>query len=275
MAEIAGIFAVSHTPVMTNLPDAADPAVRDAVFDRFRAIGEAIAACDPQALIVISNDHLHNFFLDNFPAFCIGAAEQYESPVEGWLKVEKRIVPGDTALGAYLVEAMLESGFDPAFSMSLTLDHAMVTPLELGGFAGLYPVVPLLVNCVQPPLPRMRRCIDLGKALAAAIARYDGADRVAVVATGGLSHDVGTPRMGFVNEGFDREFLRLLADGEPEALACFGQAEVNSAGNGAEEIRNWLVAHGIAGCRGFALHHYHPVNAWYTGIALGHWEPGA
>jgi aromatic ring-opening dioxygenase catalytic subunit (LigB family) len=275
MAEIVGIFAVSHTPVMTNLPDAAGPAVRDTVFGHFKEIGEAIAALDPQALLVVANDHLHNFFLDNMPAFCIGAAERYDSPVEGWLKVEKRSVPGDTALGAYLVQAMLETGFDPAYSMALTLDHAMVTPLELGGFAGRYPVVPLLVNCVQPPLPRMQRCLQLGHALRSAIEHYDGVERVAVLATGGLSHDVGTPRMGFVNERFDRGFLRLLADGDPDALAGFGHAEVDSAGNGAEEIRNWLVAHGIAGCRGFALRHYHPVNAWYTGIALGHWEPVA
>ena len=271
MAEIAGVFAVSHTPVMTNLPDAPDAAISGPVYDCFKRIGREIVELRPDSIILISDDHLHNFFLDNLPAFCIGAAAHYDSPVEGWLKVEKRPVPGDVALGAHLLESVLDAGFDPSLSMELTLDHGMVTPLELAGVAAHYPTVPILVNCVQPPLPRMRRCIALGATLRDAIHSYKGAERVAVLATGGLSHDVGTPRMGFVNEEFDRRFLDLVAAGDPEALAEYSQQEVNTAGNGAEEVRNWLVAHGIAGCTGFDLYHYHPVNEWYTGIALGRW----
>lgn len=272
MAEIAGIFAVSHTPVMTNLPGAPDAAISRAVYDEFLRVGREIEAIDPDAVVLISDDHVHNFFLDNLPAFCIGVADSYESPIEDWLKVEKRTVPGDVGLGAYLMESALEAGFDPSLSMELTLDHGMVTPLELAGIAGRYPVVPILVNCVQPPMPRMRRCIALGKALGDAIRAYPDARRVAVLATGGLSHDVGTPRMGIVNEAFDLEFLRLLEVGEPDALAQFCQSEVNSGGNGTEEIRNWLVAHGMADGAGFERYYYHPVNAWYTGIGLGRWK---
>lgn len=271
MAELVGIFAVSHTPVMTNLPDAPGTAITAPVFECFKRIGREIEEARPDSLIVISDDHLHNFFLDNLPSFCIGAAQQYDSPLEGWLKVEKRVVPGDLALGAHLLESLMDTGFDPSLSMELTLDHGMVTPLELAGVAARYPTVPILVNCVQPPMPRMRRCIALGAALRQAILNYDGAERVAVLATGGLSHDVGTPRMGIVNETFDRRFLDLVEAGDPDALAAYCQAEVNTAGNGAEEIRNWLVAHGMAGCAGFELYHYHPVNDWYTGIALGRW----
>lgn len=272
MAEIAGVFAVSHTPVMTNLPDAPEPAISTAVYDHFRRVGAEIEELNPDALLVVSDDHLHNFFMDNLPPFCIGIAEEYDGPIEGWLKVEKRRVPGARGLGAHLLEGAFEAGFDPAFSLELTLDHGFVTPLELAGIGGRYPLVPVLVNCVQPPLPRMKRCIALGQALGAAIRDFEEAQRVVVIATGGISHDVGTPRMGFVNEKFDREFLRLIGEGEPEPLAAFCQAEVNTAGNGAEEVRNWLVAHGVAGCRPFELHHYAPVSAWYTGIALGRWS---
>lgn len=274
MAEIVGVFAVSHTPVMTNLPDAAAPADRDVVYADFHRIGEEIEALKPDVMLLISDDHLHNFFLDCLPAFCIGAADRYPSPVEGWLKLEKRDLPGDAALGAFLVSRVLESGFDPALSMELTLDHGVLTPLALAGVAGRCPVVPILVNCVQPPLPPMRRCIGLGEALRAAILDYPEPARIVVLATGGLSHDVGTPRMGELNEAFDREFLRLIGDGAPDALARYAAEHVNEAGNGAEEVRNWLVAHGVAACARFETYQYRPVAAWYTGIALGRWRLG-
>ncbi|HKT74831.1 MAG TPA: hypothetical protein VJQ47_18235 [Steroidobacteraceae bacterium] len=271
MAEIVGIFGVSHTPVMTNMPDAPGAAIRDAVFEAFRRVGKEIAALTPDILLLVSNDHLHNFFIDNLPAFCIGAGDSYDSPLEGWLKVNRREVPGHAAFGAHLIESAFDAGFDPAFSMELILDHAMVTPLELAGVAGAFPIVPIYVNCVQPPLPRMKRCFEFGRALRDGIERYSGARRVAMLATGGLSHDVGTPRMGCINEDFDRRFLRLLDDGDPDKLARFLQVEVNTAGNGAEEVRNWLVAHGAAANCQFELYHYQPVPEWYTGIGVGQW----
>ena len=273
MAELAGIFAVSHTPVMTNLPGNPPESVTGPVFAAYRAMGDEIVRLKPDVLLLISDDHLHNFFLDNMPAFCIGLGTSHDSPVEGWLKVPRRVIPGHPAFAAHLLENLYANGFEPALSMELTLDHGMITPLELAGISGEFPCVPLLVNCVQPPLPRMARCIALGEAVRAAINTLDGETRVVVLATGGLSHDVGTPRMGIVNDAFDRAFLARLEAGEPEALACYAQDHVNEAGNGAEEIRNWLVAHGIAGCRGFSLRHYAPVTDWYTGIGLGHWQP--
>ncbi|MES3150811.1 2,3-dihydroxyphenylpropionate 1,2-dioxygenase [Sphingomonas faeni] len=275
MAEIVGVFATSHTPVMNNMPDAPGAELRDAAFAQFTRVGEEIGALRPDAVVLISNDHLHNFFLDNMPAYCIGIAPSYPSPVEGWLKVVKQVLPGDAKLGAHILGEVIENGFDPAFSMELTLDHGMMTPLDLAGLAGQHPVVPIMVNAVQPPMPSMRRSLALGVALRAAITSYTGAERVAVLATGGLSHDVGTPRMGSLNEEFDRGFLSRLEQGGGEAVADFSRDNVNTAGNGAEEVRNWLIAHAIAECAPFETYYYHPMTQWYTGIALGRWRVAA
>ncbi|NOW48897.1 aromatic ring-opening dioxygenase catalytic subunit (LigB family) [Novosphingobium sp. SG751A] len=273
MAEVAGIYAVSHTPVMTNLPGNPPEAVSAEIYRVFEQIGREIAQINPDVMLLISDDHLHNFFLDNMPAFCLGTGESHPSPIEGWLKVPQRDIPGDPAFGAHVLESLFANDFEISFSMELTLDHGMVTPLELMGISGQFPCVPLQVNCVQPPLPRMARCIAIGQAVRRAIESYDAGKRVVVLATGGLSHDVGTPRMGMVNEAFDRRFLDLLAQGTAEPLATYAQHHVHEAGNGAEEIRNWLVAHGIAGCSGFDLYHYTQVSDWYTGIGLGRWRP--
>lgn len=275
MAEIVGVFAVSHTPVMTNMPDAPEAEHRDAAFAQFARVGAEIKAAAPDAVLLISDDHLHNFFLDNLPAFCIGIAPAYDSPVEGWLKVPKQVVPGHSALAGHILNSLLEAGFDPALSMNLTLDHGMMTPLDLAGIAGAHPVVPLLINAVQPPLPQMRRCVALGRAVGTAIRQFDGVERVAVLATGGLSHDVGTPRMGQLNEAFDRGFLERLESGGADDAADFARDTVDTAGNGAEEVRNWLVAQGIAECRAFETYYYRGMTQWYTGIALGRWRMAA
>jgi len=271
MAEIVGVFATSHTPVMLNFPDAIGQQDREAIFAAFQAIGHQLIEADPQAVVVISDDHIHNFFLDNLPAFCIGTTDSYLAPVEHWLKVEKHVLKGDKALGAFLLTEALENGFDPAFSMDLTLDHGVLTPLHLAGVADRVSVVPILINCVQPPLPTMRRAYQWGRFLGDALRRYEGLERVAILATGGISHDISTPRMGMVNEAFDREFLRLLQQSDIERLLNYATDHVDEAGNGAEEIRTWLMAHGAAGQAVFQTHYYQAMPAWYTGIALGSW----
>ncbi|MDB5967284.1 MAG: Protocatechuate 4,5-dioxygenase beta chain [Polaromonas sp.] len=275
MADIVAIHATSHTPVMINFPDAIPDADREQIFAAFRQVGREILAARPDAVVVISDDHVHNFFLNNFPAVCIGAAASYKTPVEHWLKVDRQSLRGDTRLGAHLLHEALDNGFDPAFSMDLTLDHGALTPLHLAGVAADVVVVPLLVNCVQPPLPPMKRALQWGKFLGRALRDYTGCERVAVLATGGLSHDIATPRMGMVNEAFDREFMRLLAEGSEEALVRHATEHVNEAGNGAEEVRTWLMAHGAAMGGAFEPVYYKPVPAWYTGIGLGRWRTGA
>ena len=271
MAELVGVWAASHTPVMLNFPEAIPDADREAIFGAFRSLGEELRRADPQSLIVISDDHVHNFFLNNFPAFCIGAASAYPTPVEHWLKVDKRTLRGDGELGAHLLATALHGGFDPSFSMELTLDHGVLTPLHLAGLTDTVRVVPLLINCVQPPLPTMARSLHWGKLLRQAIESYPGCERVAILATGGISHDIATPRMGRVNEAFDREFLRLLAAGNDDELVRHATERVNEAGNGAEEVRTWLVAHGASAGGRFEPIYYKAVSNWYTGIGLGRW----
>jgi aromatic ring-opening dioxygenase catalytic subunit (LigB family) len=274
MSELVGAFATSHTPVMLNFPDNIDPRDKTDIYAAFKQVGETLAACRPDTVIVISDDHLHNFYLDNFPAFCIGAGDSYAAPAEHWLKAEKHVLKGDANLGAHILGEALTAGFDPSFSMNLLLDHGVLTPLVLAGISTQVTIVPLLINCVQPPMPTMRRCLEWGRMLGRAIGSGQ-VGRVALLATGGISHDVATPRMGFVNESFDREFLRLMQAEDDEALVRFCTDHVNEAGNGAEEIRTWLLVRGAVSGARFVTRYYKAVPRWYTGIALGHWELGS
>lgn len=269
MARITGIYAASHTPVMLNFPDRIPAQLREDIFGAYRAMGQDFMAGKPDVLIVLSDDHLHNFFLDNFPAFCIGCAEQYESPIEHWLKAEPRILKGGQRLGSHLLQSALQADFDPAFSMEMVLDHGTLTPLELGGVAPDLPIVPILINCVQPPMPTMRRCYALGRFLAQAIAEFDGVERVAILASGGISHDIATPRMGMVNAEFDLKLLELMEAGDIEATLAHATDNVHTAGNGCEEIRMWMTAMGAASGARFERCYYKAVQDWYTGIGIG------
>ncbi|WP_426135430.1 hypothetical protein [Pseudomonas sp. PWP3-1b2] len=271
MAELVGIFAASHTPVMLNFPDAIADEQRNEIFAAFRSVGKRLREAKPDVLVIIADDHLHNFFLDNLPAFCVGAAESYATPIEHWLKAPKRILRGSPQFSTHLLEVAFNEGFDPALSMDLTLDHGALTPLELSGLSDELAVVPLLINCVQPPLPTMARCLAWGKLLRKAIDSYNPTQRVAILATGGISHDIATPRMGLVNEEFDRRFLELLEQGSEEELLKHSTEQVHTAGNGAEEIRNWLIAHGAANGTAAETIFYKPVEKWYTGIGLASW----
>ena len=100
-----------------------------------------------------------------------------------------------------------------------------------------------------------------------AVESQTAAQRVVVLATGGLSHWVGLPESGDINEDFDREFLTRLADGAPDRLTSYAPDEIDAAGNGAHEIRTWLVAAGAAGT-GFDVLAYEPVAEWLTGTAV-------
>jgi aromatic ring-opening dioxygenase catalytic subunit (LigB family) len=273
MAELTGIYTASHTPVMLNFPERIAPELRNEIFGAYRAMGQDFQAGKPEVLIVLSNDHLHNFFLNNFPALCIGVAESYESPIEHWLKAKRRVFKGDQAFGSYLLQSALNEGFDPSFSMEMVLDHGSLTPLELAGLDPDLPLMPILFNCVQPPMPTMRRCYQFGQFLGRAIRDYRALDRVAILATGGISHDIATPRMGMVNREFDEKLLQLMEAGDHDAVVRYATEFVHTAGNGAEEIRMWIAAMGAAGDLPFRRAYYRAVNDWYTGIGIGHYAP--
>ncbi len=116
-----------------------------------------------------------------------------------------------------------------------------------------------------PPTPA--RCYAFGQMLRGALEAFSQDLRVVVLATGGLSHWVGMPQSGTINTEFDREFLRRLGKGEREPLVDYSDEELDAAGNGAHEIRTWLVAAGAAGV-GFDTLAYEPVPQWLTGTAV-------
>lgn len=272
MGQIVGVFATSHAPGITGFPERADDAQRRHVEEGFAELARRMAELRPDAIVAVSVEHFTNFFLNNLPAFAIGTADSYLGPVTAemadFLRVPQHKYPGHAELANHLYRFALANQFDPALvAGGFAFDENFCVPLRHLDPESVVPLVPIIVNGVNPPFPTVRRCYAFGQMLRAAIEAQSLAERVVVLGTGGLSHWVGMPESGTINEEFDRDFLNRLGSGDPDQLTALTDEEINRAGNGAHEIRPWVVAAGAAGV-GFDTLAYAAVPAWLTGTAV-------
>jgi protocatechuate 4,5-dioxygenase beta chain len=268
MARLVAALAASHAPSIVAAPETAPPAQKDRIYAAMTALHREVTAARATVAIVCANEHFTNFFLDNFPPFCIGVADRYTGPAERWLRMAQTVVPGHQGLGRWLLERALAADFDPAFSEDLRLDHGIMAVLHFLSPGMDLPVVPIVQNCAVKPMPTLRRCFRFGGFLREAIEAWPADERVAIVGTGGLSHWVGTPGMGRVNAEFDRWFLDRLAAGRVEEVLALSDAEIERAGNGAHEIRSWITLAGAMGGIPARPLAYEPVPEWVTGMAM-------
>jgi aromatic ring-opening dioxygenase catalytic subunit (LigB family) len=272
MASFAGAFAASHGPLLIREWEAVPPAEKSRLKTAFEELGRRLKSANPDVLIVVSPDHWSNFFLDNYPAVCLGVGAANEGPPEPWMKgFAHRELAGHPGLALHIAEQAMRAGFEPSVSHRLKLDHGACIPLWRMGLETLPKVVPMLLNSIEPPMPTLRRCFDWGRLLASAIRTYEEDIRVAVLGTGGLSHSIGEPTMGAIYEDFDHETIRLFSSSE-DSLISYLETELPRRGNGSEEVRNWLVAHGAAGGRGFELVDYLPVPTVIVGCGFASWK---
>jgi aromatic ring-opening dioxygenase catalytic subunit (LigB family) len=277
MASLVGVFAASHGPMIAREWDNLSPKTRAHVEAGFGGVRTRLMASRPDVLVMVSPDHWVNFFLNNFPAICVGIGAEHDGPPEPFLKrvFPHSVLAGHAGLGRHIVDTALARDFDPSVSHRLTLDHGFCLPLWRMGIDPIPPIVPIVVNEVEEPMPTMKRCLAWGGLLKEAIAAYPEDLRVAVLATGGLSHFIGETGMGQVDESFDRNCIALFENGDPVRLAATLEHDVRQTGNGGNEVRNWVVAHAAASAQGFKLIDYAPLEEIYVGCAFAEWRlPG-
>jgi hypothetical protein len=268
MAEIVLAYCASHAPMMSSARSAAPKQQGDNFFAALGRVRADAVERGVQACVVLSNEHFTNFFLENFPQICIGLGERNWGPTEEWLPIDKVWIPGHPDLADHIARSTLAAGFDPAFSHQLELDHGIMTVYYELDHEMKIPLVPIVQNCAVPPLMPVRRAYEFGKALGDAIRSYGELSRVAVIGAGGLSHWIGTPRVGDIAEDFDRWFLERLERGELDRVLDLPDSEIARAGNGSHEIRSWLaVAGAVAPTRSRTLA-YEPIYPWITGMAV-------
>jgi aromatic ring-opening dioxygenase catalytic subunit (LigB family) len=277
MGEIVALAALSHAPGLTGWLDRATPDVQRSLTEGFTEVGRRVRAAKPDVIVGIANDHLLNFPMSHVPDFCVGTALRWQGPApwfRDWLNVPDYEVAGHPDLAHALVREGVRRGVNFAFADRLLFDDNFSVPLKFLTPGYDIPFVPIMMNCIVPPLPSPARCLEIGRVIAGIVReRRPAGERVALVATGGLSHDPGGPRYFAVDEEFDRWFLALLEDGDADRIGREATIErMAAAGDGGTtELLAWLAAVGAAGGKRAGTICYEPSVALRCGMGAVVW----
>lgn len=276
MARIIGGIAASHTPTIGFAfdRDKRDDPAWAPIFTAFEPVQQWLAERRPDVLLFIYNDHVTSFFFDHYSAFALGVGERWAVADEGGGARDLPAVEGHPALAAHIAQSLVADEFDLSFFQDKALDHGCFSPLSvMCPHEPSWPVrlVPLQMGVLQFPIPTARRFYKLGQALRRAVESFPDDLKVAIVATGGLSHQVHGERAGFNNPAWDAKFLDLL-ENDPEQLAGMTHAEYATLGGleGAEVIM-WLTMRGALSAQVHTLHRSYTLPSM-TGIAAAIYE---
>ena len=269
MATLVGAFCTAHVPLIASRPGIADKKQVDNVMAAFSKIRDRMNELEIDTAIVVGDDHYTMFGPHCLPSMLIGIGD-VDGPHEEWLGHEKAPIANNPALAEHIMEYGFDHGFDWAVAKALTIDHSTFVPyLKVIKELDDVKMIPVYVAAGVMPLIKPKRCVQLGEMIADAVAASPGDERVAIIGTGGLSHWVGAADMGKVNEEFDHEMIDMIKRRDIDAmLALTDEYVLETAGNGAFEYRNWLVAMGAVKNYELDLLCYEPISPWVTGTTL-------
>jgi hypothetical protein len=230
-------------PVLASRYDACQRALEES--------RDALLALRPDVLVVVGDDQRELFLDDIMPAVAIfwgsslddrpPGADTYPATMESAYRYyhadDTDTYETHPELGRHLVESLVANEFDVGqFTeqpKDRSLGHAFTFVFRrlLEGY-GRFPLVPIMLNTYYPPnQPTPKRCVGLGRALRSAIDSWPGDARVALIASGGLTHPI-------IDEELDR---RLLCDLERQDEDDLGRLPDAGLTEGSSEIRNWIT----------------------------------
>jgi 2,3-dihydroxyphenylpropionate 1,2-dioxygenase len=263
------VFAAvcSHAPGITGRAHMADPVLCGEIHAALRTLGSSLVAARPDALVIVAAEHFANFFMNNMPSFAIGMADSYEGPIEdpAWLGIPRTTVPGNAALSKRLIRQVMQT-VDVAYAEEWKFDHGIMVPLHFLTPAYDLPVIPVNINCQGPPLAPLHRAWAFGEALRRAADSVP--ERIALIATGGISHWPATPDSGKINESWDREFLGRWASNDRAGMLSYTDEQTyRDAGQGGFEIRTFLSIAAAARGKG-EVRYYRPIPIFSVGCTV-------
>jgi 3-O-methylgallate 3,4-dioxygenase len=213
---------------------------------------ETLEKVAPDVVVIVGDDQHEHLLDDNMPVFCIyrgasvPAVERKDRMKVAWkaAEIEGRNIRLKSFtcapnLAEHLIQHLSSEGFDVACSNQLRpeigLGHAFTAMYSQLMPDGRFPIVPFMVNTFYPPnQPHPRRCYSLGESLRKAIEAWDGNKRVAILASGGLSHVI-------IDEEIDQVTIDGVLNKDKEKLCSL---PVEKLLYGTSEIRNWVVLAG-------------------------------
>jgi len=229
----------------------------------FAVLRSDLEASRPDVLIVVANDQFVNFFFNNIPTFFVTLADD----VKGQFTRHTFHYRNHKQLGRAILKAGIERGIDFSYGEYVELQHTQVVPLYFLLPEPKIPILPIYVNTWVDPIPTPRRCYQVGE-LIREVANAQR-ERIAILATGGLSHFPGSPRIGEIDTQFDHKLLEIMRGGKGRTLADYSLEQILQAGD--SEFLNWMVVLGTVGDTKAASTFYMPDHV-ATGWGFASWK---
>jgi hypothetical protein len=252
MAEIVLGLGAPHSP---NLPSvvAKNPAYVEAGL--YADLRRELEAARADVLLIFANDHFNTFFLNNFPLLAMGAAASTAGPNDQ-TPMPRYEIPVAEKLAAHIHATGISNGFDLALCQEFEVDHAFAVPIHFLAPHMKLSIVPIFVNCFSSPLPLAERAHALGRMIGGAIRSHGENLRVAILASGSFSLEIGGPRIP-LNERSgvpDPAWVARIVDhmSQSRIKALIEEAtplQLARAGNAGGELLNWIAMLGAIGDR--------------------------
>lgn len=244
-------------------------------------LADEIARAEPDVVVVVGDDQGELYTAGNIPAIALfRGSEIVTHPMTGdlppWMSQvaatygmdEVRRFAAHPELAADLIAGLIERDIDLAVCTDVPnpeiagFGHAFGFPIQRLFQGKAIPIVPIMLNTYFPPnVLSAARCHHIGLALRDAILASPLDLRVAVLASGGLSHFV-------VDEALDRQVMDNLGSDGAEALRSIPGEALRE---GSSEILNWILTAGAVSDLPLQWTEYEPIHrtAGGTGIGIG------
>ena len=238
-------------------------------------LGDALQKANADVVVIFGDDQHEQFHDENMPTFAIyhgkslPVVKDNKLRSSGWKEAERQgwaetASEYETApdLADHLIRSLVDAEFDIARSNKLRAEvgvgHAFSFLYRRILPGGKLPMVPVMVNTYYPPnQPTPKRCYSFGQAVRKAIESWDSNERVAIMASGGLSHVV-------IDEEIDAMTIDGLKNKKPEKLFRLPRERL---WGGTSEILNWVALAGAMEDR--ELKYFEYVTTYRSPAATG------
>jgi len=264
MGEIVAAVGTCHTPYMFTRPPDEDPKQLEQAGAAMQELGKVLDETKPDAILFFGADHVETFSVSCIPSFAIVAGDRAIAKFAG----REHNLPIHREMAEDILNKLVvDHSFDMAYSEDAELGHAFSIPFEYVIGKRNIPVVPFFTNVYVPPLPTPRRCEALGQAVASIVKGRK--ERVAIIASGGMSHFPGTTKYLNPEFDFDRWLVSQFEAGNTDALLNMTGTQLDEVGN--TEMLSWAVMFGAIGKLEGELIDYIPT--WHHGLGIMRFMP--
>lgn len=245
-------------------------------------LSNAIAQASPDVVVIVGDDQEELFRRAYMPAVAIYTGDTvhmhprnevqpnlpqwYKDANVGYQMDAPTSHSGSATLARLIVEGWIERGVDVSVASSVHDPRAAGFGHAYGFVFGRLlqgkdtPCIPILLNTYYPPnVPTPPRCYEIGRKLRETIESIPDQGRIAIIASGGLTHFA-------TDEQFDRKVMTALAERDEDLIS---KLPVRALRSGNSEILNWLLAGGALEHLQLKWSDYIPVHRTPAGTGIG------